>query len=192
VVTWAGDAGTVVPFPMWTLYRDYNGVRSMLSERASEFATALRNVENAREYSVRVFVNPREFEPHIAQLSPSIQEGEREAESASPGQRYLKERKLAEERTRQGRALLREIAGEAFDKLSAAAERSVRHDIPPETPPDKGRAILYSAFLVRNDKLQGFQRAVTELVKKYGSKGFSFDFTGPWPPYNFVGGKNAE
>ena len=32
-----------------------------------------------------------------------------------------------------------------------------------------------------------FQTILTEMVNKYESSGFKFDFTGPWPPYHFVG-----
>jgi hypothetical protein len=27
------------------------------------------------------------------------------------------------------------------------------------------------------------------MVNKYEPSGFKFDFTGPWPPYHFVGGR---
>src|ERR1700687_6093880 len=33
VLTWGSDVGAVVPFPMWTLFRDANAVKSMLSQR---------------------------------------------------------------------------------------------------------------------------------------------------------------
>ena len=58
VVTWAGDAGPVIPFPMWTLFSGEPGVRAMLEERSNEFSKTLKSVEGTHEYAVRVFASP--------------------------------------------------------------------------------------------------------------------------------------
>ena len=44
-----------------------------------------------------------------------------------------------------------------------------------------------ASFLVAPARVVDFQRALTEMVNKYEPSGFKFDFTGPWPPYHFVG-----
>src|SRR5213083_889622 len=36
VLTWASDNGPVIPFPMWTLFRDAKAVKAMLSKRMGE------------------------------------------------------------------------------------------------------------------------------------------------------------
>jgi hypothetical protein len=54
-------------------------------------------------------------------------------------------------------------------------------------PREQGRAILNASFLVAPSRLVDFQRVLTAMVEKYESSGFKFDFTGPWPPYHFVG-----
>lgn len=46
------------------------------------------------------------------------------------------------------------------------------------------RLILNSAFLVDRNKVEEFSRAVERLGGKYPS--FKIQYTGPWPPYNFV------
>jgi hypothetical protein len=50
----------------------------------------------------------------------------------------------------------------------------------------EGTLVLDSAFLVEPARLAEFQRALTEIVSRHASRGFRFDFTGPWPPYHFV------
>ena len=52
---------------------------------------------------------------------------------------------------------------------------------------EQGRAILNASFLVAPARVVDFQRALTAMVNKYEPSGFKFDFTGPWPPYHFVG-----
>jgi hypothetical protein len=46
---------------------------------------------------------------------------------------------------------------------------------------------LNGAFLVDGKRIDEFRSAVGALVRDYQPRGLSFDFTGPWPPYNFVG-----
>src|SRR5919204_4541437 len=55
VLTWASDAGAVIPLPMFTFFADVAGVQQMLRERASELQAKLARVAPAQELAVRVF-----------------------------------------------------------------------------------------------------------------------------------------
>ncbi len=191
VVTWAGDAGPVIPFPMWTLFSTEVGIRAMLRERAAEFASTLRTVSGAHEYSVRIFASPARVLQQIGRLRPAIGDLESAAAKASPGQRYLLQKKIGEERENEVRIFLRETAQDCFDQLSGSSTLAMRHKLPNETPAGKGRAILYAAFLVPDSVLDTFRRILTDLMSQHAESGLEFDFTGPWPPYNFVGTRSG-
>lgn len=191
VVTWAGDAGPVIPFPMWTLFSSDAGVRTMLKERAREFSDTLKSVTGTREYAVRVFASPTKVAEQIARLRPAIAELEAAAARSSPGQRYLLQKKIGEQRENEVRAFLRETAQDCFDQLEAGSVKVVRHKLPNETPAGKGRAILYAAFLVADSALDDFRKVLTEIVNQHSESGLDFDFTGPWPPYNFAGTRSG-
>jgi len=82
------------------------------------------------------------------------------------------------------------VAGEIHDVLSAASMETAREQpVNSGAPREQGRAILNASFLVAPSKVVGFQKALTAMVNKYEASGFKFDFTGPWPPYHFVGEK---
>src|SRR5215210_1333586 len=55
VLTWASDLGAVIPFPMWTLFRDAKKVKSMLVERARELRDTFARLADAKEFIVRVY-----------------------------------------------------------------------------------------------------------------------------------------
>lgn len=191
VVTWAGDAGPVIPFPMWTLFASEAGIRGMLRDRSGEFRETLASVAGTHEYAVRIFASPLKVEEQIARLRPAIAELEASAAKAGPGQRYLLQKKIAEQREGEVRAFLRETAADCYGQLEGVAVKAVRHQLPSETPAGKGRAILYAAFLVGDSELDEFRRVLTSLVNQHRDSGLDFDFTGPWPPYNFVGTRSA-
>ena len=190
VLTWASDAGAVIPFPMWTLFRDAKAVKAMLSKRAKELAESFKRIADGREFIVRVYVQPGVLQDRLGGHSAELTALEAEAAKASPGQKYLLERKIENVRRDAGRDLTAKVAGEIQDVLSAASMETVREQpVNAGLPREQGRAILNASFLVAPPRVVEFQRALTAMVNKYEPSGFKFDFTGPWPPYHFVGEK---
>lgn len=188
VLTWMSDHGPVVPLPIFSMFSGAQAVRRMLSERHSELATAIRRVADGREYALRVYRIDAELKTIAGELSPRLAELQAAAAGASPGQRYLLERKLDTERKNElhviGARIARDIVNTLRPFARDTAETRVTERAP--RPGAEGTLILDVAFLVPPAGLNGFQSALTELVRQHGTRGFRFDFTGPWPPYHFV------
>jgi hypothetical protein len=189
VVTWAGDRGAVVPLPIFTLFHDESRVREMLRARADELRATLDRVGAGQEYGLRIFRIDDALARHVSALSPRIGALEAQAREATPGQRYLLERKLEAERRNEARRIAGEVAREAFAVLAPLALEATRDALPAKGRDDAvGVAVLNAFFLVSRDALAPFQRSITNIVREHEAHGFRFDFTGPWPPYHFVGG----
>ena len=190
VLTWASDAGRVIPFPMWTLFRDPKTVKAMLSKRMSELVQTFSRIADGREFIVRVYVQPGVLKAHMGQHSAELAALEAEAAKASPGQKYLLERKIENIRRDASRDVAAGVAGEIHDALGAASMETAREQpVNAGAPREQGRAVLNASFLVAPPRVVEFQRALTAMVNKHEPSGFKFDFTGPWPPYHFVGEK---
>jgi len=190
VLTWASDAGAVIPLPMWTLFRDAKAVKAMLAKRMKELEETFARIGNGREFIVRVYVQPGVLKEGLGQHSPELTALQTEAAKASPGQKYLLERKMENIRRDAGRDVTVNAAGEIHDALRATSMDSAREQpVNSGAPREQGRAILNASFLVAPARVVDFQRALTQMVTKYEPSGFKFDFTGPWPPYHFVGEK---
>lgn len=189
VLTWASDRGAVVPLPMFSMFSGKDAVRSMLRDRAEQVAATLARVGRNREYALRAYRVDAELLAVIASLSPRLGEMSAAAAAASPGQRYLLERKLDAEKKTEMRAVTMRIVDDIMAALSGHAAAVVRSPIPRAVDGDaasRGTMVLNAAFLVSPEALEGFQRTLTSLVEREGAHGFRFDFTGPWPPYHFV------
>lgn len=185
VVTWASDNGAVVPLPMFSFFRDDDGVRAMLRTRDAELRATLERVRAGREYGVRLF-RPRELpEALLAAHSPRMAALAAQARAATPGQRFLLERKLAAERATEERQAAATIARDAFMELRAHAGDGRRRPLPPREG-DGLPAILDAAFLVSNESYDAFRAALTAIASRHAADGFHVEFTGPWPPYSFV------
>lgn len=187
VMTWASDAGPVVPLPLLSLFRSDGAVRAMLAERRAELVELLGRVGRGREYGVRIFRLDDELRPALGSFSPSIAALEREAAAAaSPGQKYLLGRKLEAARKDELRRVAADVASAAFDALSAKSIASAHDALPSAAAEEARTAVLNASFLVAHDAVDAFREVVTGLVREHERRGFRFEFTGPWPPYHFA------
>ncbi|HEU5184490.1 MAG TPA: GvpL/GvpF family gas vesicle protein [Gemmatimonadaceae bacterium] len=188
VVTWASDRGAVVPLPIFTLFRNEARVTQMLRERGRELRAAMERVGAGEEFGLRIFRLDDVLARHVGALSPRLGALERQAGQANPGQRYLLERKLESERRDEMLKIGADVAREVFDVLTPLALESTVEPLPAKRREDAaGVAVLNAFFLVRRGALAPFQEALTAIVRERAPHGFRFDFSGPWPPYHFVG-----
>jgi hypothetical protein len=194
VVTAAADAAPVIPLPIFSLFRDEAAIRTMLAERRDELSRLFTHLRGAREYTVRIYRDDAMLNAALSELSPHIRELESGAEQASPGQRYLLQRKLEEARRTELRRVSGEIAQAAYRALAPLARASVREPLPAATTAAEARggggsaqpAILNASFLVDDERLDDFRRALSELIALRAPAGCRVDFTGPWPAYHFA------
>jgi len=188
VLTWASDYGAVIPLPMWTLFRNAKAVKAMLSKRMAELQQTFARIEDGREFIVRVYVQPGVLKDRLGEHSSELTALEAEAAKATPGQKYLLERKIENLRRDAGRDVAVKVASEIHDALRPASMDTIREQpVNSGAPREQGRAVLNASFLVAPKRVVEFQRALTAMVNKFEPSGFKFDFTGPWPPYHFVG-----
>jgi hypothetical protein len=187
VLTWASDAGPVVPLPILSLFRSELAVRAMLGERGEELGSLLRRVARGREYGVRIFRVDDELRATLATFSPSIAALEAETAGAtSPGQGYLLSRKLDAARKDELHRVASAVATTAYHALASRSLEATQEPLPKSSTQQLGAAVLNAAFLVAHDRVDDFRAAVTEFVRQHGQRGFRVEFTGPWPPYHFT------
>jgi hypothetical protein len=191
VLTWAHDHGGVIPLPMFSMWESTGSLSRWLDERATELERVFARVANADEFGLRVHRRDAVMLDAIDDLDDDVARLKREAGRATPGQRYLLERKIAEQGKGVVKAASHRIAAAVFDGLRAFSRAAIARPLAPEANrvPD-ATIVLNGAFLVERARNAEFRAAVADLVRQHEPRGLAFDFTGPWPPYNFVGSES--
>ena len=46
--------------------------------------------------------------------------------------------------------------------------------------------VLNAAYLISNEKIEEFNKEAERLKQEIQSEGFSLEYSGPWPAYNFT------
>jgi hypothetical protein len=169
-------SASVAPFRFCTIYRSESELRRLLSERAAELTAAIRHIQGRVELGVKAFVDRARF----AEATP-------DAGDAESGRAYM-ERRLAERRgAEEFERFAAELAETAHARLlRVAGEGTLLRVHSRELSGRSDEMILNAAYLVdTGDETLG--RAVEDLRRDYSGMGVTFEVTGPWPAYNFVG-----
>ena len=161
----------VIPFRLCTIYESRDRVREFLATRGAALAELLARLEGRVELGVKAYFD------HAT--------GASEAGEPQSGREYLLRRQRERDAAEEAARFKAESARASHERLAAAAEEARAN--PPQPPELSGRAeemLLNGAYLVRDDTR--LREAVAELAALYGTRGVTYEVTGPWPPYNFV------
>ena len=169
---------TVLPFRFGAIYRDEEQVRGMLTKRP-ELRDALARLDGAVELGVKALLDPEVLRARLAH------DRGLDAEVGS-GRAYMLWKQLERELDEEVRSFAGSCADESHERLAAAADDA---RVNPAQHPSVagGEMLLNGAYLVRSDRDAAFRDVLRELQARYGDDGVTYELTGPWPPYNFVG-----
>ena len=159
------QTSTVLPMRFGTTVEGDAVLLALIEERREEFEAGLERVRGAVELSVRAQL-PEAPEPVPV---PDSEPGEAE----HPGAAYMLDRAR---RLRQGEELAEAIHQPLVSLARESAQR--RHA--------GVQATFRAAYLVDEENVAAFGDAVGALNMQLRETKISC--TGPWPPYNFVGG----
>lgn len=192
VLTWAQEHGGVIPLPMFTMFGSTDALTRSLVERADGIERVFGRVAGADEFGVRIHRRHDRMLAAIDRLDPELKALRAEAASAPPGQRYLLERKIDERSKTSVRTVSQRLAREVYDALRRIARDAVARPLTPDASRADVTLVLNGAFLVDRAHVDEFRAAVGARIREHEPDGLAFDFTGPWPPYNFVADAMSE
>ncbi len=176
------EDATPLPVSFGTIASDADDVRRILQANQAAFVQQLRRVDGKVEMGVKVTWNvPNIFEHFVSTcdrlraLRDEVYRGGREPSQADKielGRAF--DRALGEERARHMATVTL-----ALGPLCA--------EIKANDPRDE-REVMSLACLVPRDAQGEFEAAIFEAARLFDND-YSFDYSGPWPPFNFVNGE---
>ena len=170
-----------------TIFQSESRVREMLGEHHDDFVNTLTRLEGKKEWGLKVFGDGAILAQRIGEVSDRVKRLEMEMAEKSGGAAYLWKKRLDEAITAEIDRVSIECAQRSHDRFSNRAEESVT--CPLQGKEITGRTeemILNGTYLVADERLGAFQAELAGLEDEYDALGFSFEVSGPWPPYNFV------
>ena len=178
--------GTVIPLTFDTIFKGGDEtVMKWLKEEHHRLKALLAKLEGKAEYGVQIFLE-NDFVNNMIEESEEIKRLKRELENKGSGAAYLFKKRLEKRIQLEKEASINQHAKELYNQIKTLVD-----DVKPESTerqvPEKWRdkqMILNLACLTHKDKIQNLGNMLGEVNKR---EGFAVRFTGPWPPYSFVG-----
>jgi hypothetical protein len=179
---------TLIPMRFCTIYRSEERVRKMLEQHHAGFVKALARLDGKREWGVKVYCDSQVLAQKVGLVSDRAKKLEAEIAARSSGAAYFLRKKLDETITEEAEHVRDEFAQRSHDRLAVhAAEAVINPLLAKELTGRKEPLVLNGAYLVAEEQLAAFRAELTALQDECGNLGFSYEMTGAWPPYNFVG-----
>lgn len=176
----------VIPFKFATLFSSEDNLKGMLRGQARILKENLRALEGKEEWGIKIYCDKKKLRESLFEENEMILKINEEISSSSPGRAFLLKKKKEELLNAEINRKINEYGRESFYSLREQCLRdSINKLLPKEVTEREEDMILNSTFLLDKKRTPDFIRAVENLRERYGRKGFLFDCTGPWPPYNF-------
>jgi hypothetical protein len=178
--------GPLLPFKFATVFESEENVVKMLDENNAAFSTVIEGFRGKEEWGVRVYVDIEPLRRSLIDGDEEVGSLDRDIRSAAPGRAYILKKKREDLIGALAGRTMYEYGELCFEALKARSGM-VRTNrlLPREITERKDEMILNAVFLVKREQMEVFRDTLEGLRAKYGPAGFSFDLTGPWPPYNF-------
>jgi len=181
--------GTVLPSSFDTMIKGESrdgaeqNMKDWLKREHENLRNKLDKVRDRAEYGVQIFWDPNVIAQNLMETNPEIRELNKEIKLKPKGLAYMYRQKLEN-------LIKREMETSADTCFRVFYSRVKKHtgDIRVEKTKKAEQnlqMVLNLSCLVHKDKYAGLGEELSQINQM---KGFSVRFTGPWPPYSFVGG----
>lgn len=170
---------TVIPMSFGAIFRTEGDVREFIKDTSEALRDVLLKMKDKIEFGLKVNWDPDLAAKEVEKESEDIRRLKEEIVSSRLASTYFARMQLGRLVEQAMSAKQDGYVREIYDHLRDCAVAS-RHN-----KPIGDKMILNAAFLVERDKQPEFDHAVQDIAARYENK-LRFNYTGPWPPYNFV------
>lgn len=179
--------GPVIPARFCTLFSGIDAVRKVLSEEQERLWGTLARLDGMAEWGIRAYCDTQVVERAVAESDTQCRTLAEMAAQSMPGQAYVLSKRrqahiahLAEAR----KSALQETMLDEFD--TANFELQVKRLPAAEATGAKPEMVANLVVLASARTLPRLVEILEWLEKRHASEGFTFERTGPWPPYSFT------
>jgi hypothetical protein len=169
--------GTVLPLSFGAIYRDDDRVRQMLSEDATDRSARLASLTGHAEWVVTVSrdADAPADDADVRALDDKIA-------ASAPGRAFLLDKQRG---TTLSRSVERRDSEAATAALAVLEEVAARTYQEPVVTGGTEAVALRASILVPRDRDAALLKAIGELERQLGERGYRVRASGPWPAYRF-------
>lgn len=179
--------GLIIPMKFGTIFKDRESLMGSLKKNYLKFKNLLKSLRGKEERSVKIYLKSQLLESEIKKNSTAIQKKLKEIKSLPAGRQYFLEEEINEMIKRETKGSVNSYIPIFLKRLKQLAEELKENKILGKELTQRNDPMIFNgAFLVKKEKVDKFRGEIQKLQAEYEKIGFTFESSGPWPPYNFV------
>ena len=174
---------TVIPFKFATLFYCEENLESSLAQQETVIKENFTKLKNKEEWGLKIFCNTEVFSGELVKTNQEILQIDNEIYLASPGKAYILKKKRKE--------LLKDVMLKEINIIKSDILKEIEkttldtkiNKILPKTATARNDEMIFNTvFLIEKLNVPTF----IDKICEFKIKGLSFEYSGPWPPYNFI------
>lgn len=174
----------VIPMKFLTILNNISRVEEILEQNGDKFGKTLKKLNNKEEFSVKIYCNYKIFKDTY--MKEELKKFEESLRGKPKGSVFFLRKKFDSELNGKVQSNIYKIANSMVDDTAPYyVEMKSNKLLAKEITGIQDKMILNCAFLIDKRQKEVFNSYIHELIEKYSNIGFTLQFTGPWPPYNF-------
>lgn len=178
----------IIPMRFGTVFKGEKSLEEALDKHYERFKATLERLKGKKEWGVKVYITDKKrLEQVIKEKNESIKEKEKEIASLPEGMAYFMEEEIKELLSKEMDKELVKMREDLFERFKRDAEDAcVGKILEKELTGRPEPMVLNASYLIKKEKVEGFKMRAFRLNKQLKTKGLGLEYSGPWPPYNFI------
>ena len=178
----------VIPMQFGTIFKSSRKLFQVIDSQYELYNRSLTYLKNKQEWSVKVYLKEQEaLEVELKNNNEVIKNKEQEITAMPKGMAYFFENQLKDIISSEINKQIDKYKQSFYSKLKHYAEDAIKGKIlNKEFTGKKEPMVLNAIYLVHEKNIHQFKNNVFQLNDQMTSKGFLYELSGPWPPYNFT------
>lgn len=173
----------MIPMRFGSVYPTESHLRDMLQERLDTFNDTLGRLEGNQEWALTIRCDVETLRRYVMEDSEKVQELLQDMRSKPRGVAQFIKKQMVVAIHDEVQHLQDECVESSHEALSAFAEES--HAFAQASGDSETDELVQTSYLVRKTDEGDFMGEIERLRGIYSRQGFSYEISGPWPPYSF-------
>jgi len=176
----------VAPMKFATIYLNSTGLDTWLADQEETLLPILAYLRNRQEWGLKLFVDRAVLAEKVTEYSEPLQELRGQMEGKTQGAAYFLVRRLQELTAEEVERVSFTVADDIHRVLAQQSVAACLNLLPPDDVEPNVQMVLNAAYLIADEHVQAVAQAIEAFADEHGDNGFRFQWSGPWPAYNFV------
>ena len=177
----------VIPLKFGTIFPTRESLDKFIDDYSASLARNFHTISGKEEWAVKIYCDKRVLREKMLELSEEVVTLEKHILESSPGKAFLLSLKRTELIEQEVILFMRKKGQQCFDEYKVICYESHLNNLyPRELTGRQEDMILNANFFVNKENVGLFIYLANRQESECHSLGFSFEVTGPWPPFNFI------